>query len=92
MELSVRYILELRDIAGVKEEKLAVRDGSTIQDLLSFLFDRYPDMQTVLVDKTSGNPTPRVRILVNGRDMKFLSGFQTPLAAGDLVSVQPATR
>ena len=92
MELSVRYILELRDIAGVKEEKLAVGDGSTIQDLLSFLFERYPDMRTVLVDKTFGQATPRVRVLVNGRDMRFLNGFQTPLVAGDLVCVQPATR
>ncbi len=92
MELSVRYLLELRDIAGLREEELRIRDASTVQDLLVQLFERYPAMQAAVVDKGAATPVPRVRILVNGRDTKFLRGMQTPLAQGDLVSVQPATR
>jgi MoaD family protein len=91
MELNVRYMLELRDIVGFKEEKLDVQGDSTLQDLVGLLFQRYPAIETALVDKRI-SPTPRIRILVNGRDVKFLQGFQTPLSSGDLVCVQPATR
>ncbi|MHB0870929.1 MAG: MoaD/ThiS family protein [Chloroflexota bacterium] len=92
MELNVRYLLELRDISGIREEKLLIRNDSTVQDLLEQLFERYPAIQTAVVDRRGSPPVPRVRILVNGRDTKFLRGMQTPLAQGDLVSVQPATR
>lgn len=92
MELSVRYVLELRDIAGVKQETLALDDGANVEDLLSFLLGRYPDMKSILTDKRTGALLPRVKVLVNGRDVRFVSGLQTKLAAGDLISVLPALR
>lgn len=92
MELSVRYMLELRDIAGLKEETLVIDNDSSVLDLLGTLFSRYPAIQTVLVDKRTEPSAPRVTVLVNGRNVKFLNGLQTPLSPGDLVCVQPATR
>ena len=91
MELSVRYMLELRDVVGFREEVIDIEASSTVQDLLARLFERYPALESALVDKRARS-APRMRILVNGRDMRFLKGFETPLAPGDLVCVQPATR
>lgn len=92
MELSIRYLLELRDISGVKQEVLTVDDGISVEDLLGELLGRYPGMKSILTDKRTGALLPRVKVLVNGRDVRFGGGLQTKLAAGDLVSVLPAMR
>jgi MoaD family protein len=92
MDLSIRYVLELRDIAGVKQEHITLNDGSNVEDLLGHLLKRYPGMKPILCNMKTGALQARVKVLVNGRDSRFINGMQTKLATSDVISILPALR
>ncbi|HID91092.1 TPA: hypothetical protein EYP44_03930 [Candidatus Bathyarchaeota archaeon] len=42
-----------------------------------------------LLDPETGEPLSHIRILLNGRNIDFLEGLDTPLEDGDRVSIFP---
>jgi MoaD family protein len=89
----VSYFGHLRHRAGVKSETVEVRPGETVGDVLEPLCKRRGIEDDVLEDE----PIPQARskgsvnILLNGRNIKFLAGFCTPLGDGDQISIFPPT-
>jgi molybdopterin synthase sulfur carrier subunit len=64
-------------------------DGASVNDLLSALDLKHPGIRERLVD-AQGNLRRFVNIYVNGEDVRFLQDKETPVKAGDEVSIVPA--
>jgi molybdopterin synthase sulfur carrier subunit len=64
-------------------------DGSTVAALVDDLEKRYPGMKDRICDE-AGQVRRFVNIFVNGEDIRFLKHLDTPLKAGDELSIVPA--
>lgn len=68
------------------ELQLAARD---VRELLAELARRHPQVHVRLCDER-GEPRPHINVFVNDDHVRARGGLETPLAAGDLVSILPA--
>ena len=64
-------------------------DGATVAALVDDLEKRYPGMKDRICDE-GGQVRRFVNIFVNGEDIRFLKHLDTPLKAGDELSIVPA--
>ena len=77
----LRKLTEDRDVlAGEGDNLLACIDG---------LDRQYPGLKERLCDET-GELRRFVNVYINGEDVRFQQGVQTPLKGGDEVSIVPA--
>src|SRR5436309_15555858 len=63
--------------------------GATVAALVDDLERRYPGLKERICDE-SGQVRRFVNIFVNGEDIRFLKHLETPLKAGDELSIVPA--
>jgi molybdopterin synthase sulfur carrier subunit len=63
--------------------------GDTVAALLNDLERRHPGLKERVCDE-GGQVRRFVNIFVNGEDIRFLNHLDTPLKAGDEVSIVPA--
>ena len=82
----VRVFATVREAVGERELTLVV-DDATVGGVLAALEADYPDLRGTLLDGESVADT--VTVLRNGRNVASRDGAETPLAAGDRVSVSP---
>ena len=85
---AVRLYASLREAAGERDIEVAVPDGATIRDLLSRLVELRPVLADRLLDRDRNIP-PSVNVFVNGRDIRDLSGLDTPVTPDDEVTILP---
>ncbi|MEI2387660.1 ubiquitin-like small modifier protein 1 [Breoghania sp. JC706] len=85
--MKVRYFALLRDITGCKEEEWT-RPADTVGGLIHDLVARYGSSFERWVMK-DGKIWDLVMILVNGRDVRQMSGFETPLKPDDTIVIFP---
>jgi molybdopterin synthase sulfur carrier subunit len=64
-------------------------DGDTVAALVNDLDRRFPGMKERICDE-AGAVRRFVNIFVNGEDIRFLKNLDTPLKAGDELSIVPA--
>ena len=64
-------------------------EGGTVSALVDDLERRYPGIKERICDE-NGQVRRFVNIFVNGEDIRFLSHLDTPLKAGDELSIVPA--
>jgi sulfur-carrier protein len=62
--------------------------GSTLDELISDLEERYGGLRDRLVD--GDNLRRFVNVYLNDEDVRFLAGLETPVRDGDTVTVLPA--
>lgn len=63
--------------------------GETIAELFNSLEQNCPGIKSRLCDE-QGQPRRFLNFYVNSEDIRFLDGVETPLKAGDEVSIVPA--
>ena len=87
MGVTVRIPGPLRKITqGV--EKLEV-EGATLGECIGVLEERFPGIKERLLDE-EGQMRYFVNVYLNGEDVRFLKGLDTPTNAGDELSIVPA--
>ena len=64
-------------------------EGGTVSALVDDLERRYPGIKERICDE-NGQVRRFVNIFVNGEDIRFLRHLDTPLKAGDELSIVPA--
>jgi molybdopterin synthase sulfur carrier subunit len=64
-------------------------DGTTVALLVGDLDKRYPGIKARICDE-AGQVRRFVNMFVNGEDIRFLSNLDTPVKAGDEISIVPA--
>lgn len=87
MSVKVRIPTPLRKLTA--DQELVSGNGNNLLECIDSLEQSYPGLKERLCDET-GELRRFVNIYVNGDDIRFLSGLDTPLKADDEVSIVPA--
>jgi molybdopterin synthase sulfur carrier subunit len=74
------------NVGGVKSLEV---DGDSIRSVVSGLVERHPSLGGQLLTE-DGDLNRFVNVYVNGQDVRYLAGLDTPVAAGDEVRLLPA--
>lgn len=92
ISVKLHTILTIKKILGQGKIDFSLPDGSTVEDLLSILVERWGELSSHLSEPEGEDMPPHIRvtrIMVNGRDIAFLNGRETVLKDGDEVLVLP---
>jgi molybdopterin converting factor small subunit len=87
MAVVVKIPTQLRAAAGGEAE--AVLDGTTVQEVLDGLFERFEELRGRIADD-DGSLRRFVNVYVAGEDIRFLDGLATPVADGAEMTILPA--
>jgi molybdopterin synthase sulfur carrier subunit len=87
MAITVRIPAPLRKVTSNKD-RVEV-DAENLADMVEAMEEQYPGIKERLLDE-SGELRHFVNIYVNGEDVQFLQGLETPIAGSDEVSIVPA--
>ncbi len=74
------------NVGGAKSLEL---DGGSIRAVVDALVERHPSLGGQLLTE-DGELNRFVNVYVNGQDVRYLSGLDTPVAAADEVRLLPA--
>lgn len=88
MSVTVRIPAPLRKVTGERDVVTADGGGSLLE-IISRLDQEYPGLKERICDE-NGELRRFVNLYINGEDVRFLSGLETPVKAGDEVSIVPA--
>ena len=75
--------------AAVGGEKQVKLEGGTVRELVGALVTRYPSLKQQLLDE-GGDLNRFVNVYVNGQDVRYLAGLDTPVTDRDEVRLLPA--
>ena len=84
---AVRLPPVLRQYAG--DSKQVDAPGSTVGEVVTGLVDRHPGLRDQLLT-ADGGLHRFVNVYVNGQDVRYLSGLETPVGERDTLIVLPA--
>ena len=87
MAAKVRIPAPLRKLTN--DQAVVEVQGKNVQELLASLEKNYPGLKERICDE-SGQIRRFVNIFVNGEDIRFKEGPNTPVAEGAEVSIIPA--
>jgi sulfur-carrier protein len=87
MAVTVKIPTQLRAAAGGETE--AAVDGGTVGEALDALFARHGELRDRLSDG-DGRLRRFVNVYVDGEDIRFGDGLETPVADGQEIQVLPA--
>jgi sulfur-carrier protein len=87
MAVTVKIPTQLRAAAGGETE--ARVDGGTVGEVLDALFARHGELRDRLSDG-DGRLRRFVNVYVDGEDIRFGGGLDTPVADGQEIQVLPA--
>jgi molybdopterin synthase sulfur carrier subunit len=87
--MQVKIFGSLRLLAGDKEAEIQLEAGDTVIRVLQKLALAHPALGERLLDG-EGNLQKAINIMVNGRNIRFLEGLETPLGEDDRMALFPA--
>ena len=87
MGVMIRIPSPLRRMTG-RQDRVEV-EGSTLSETINGLEDQFPGFKERLLDE-AGELKHFVNVYVNGEDVQFLQGLNTPINSTDEVSIVPA--
>ena len=86
----VNFYATLRQIVGKKSVEFSLDEGATVQQLLSRIFNQYPEMERELLDE-HGKMYGHVHVFINGRDVQFLQdSMSSKISRDDTIDIFPA--
>ena len=90
IKVKVHAILGLKQIIGQSEVEISIHEGSSLQELVSLMVERWgTELSSRLFDSDGTSLLPYNRIMVNGRDLTFLDGIKTVLHDQDEIHIIP---
>jgi len=87
MEITVHYFTVLRELTKKRQEKVKLREGSTVRDMLVVLAESYGARFKRHVSPQKGKKGLQLVLLLKNQDITQLDGFKTILHDGDAVSL-----
>lgn len=87
MSVKVRIPTPLRGLTG--EQDVVAGEEGTLAICIDGLETSFPGIKERICDET-GELRRFVNVYVNGEDVRFMEGLDSPLKAGDEVSIVPA--
>ncbi len=90
MKVNVRYFNSLHEITGTTEEAVDLHEEATLKDALDLLSERHgKNFKEHAYAGLEGRPGTRLCFLVNGQNADLLTGLQTKLSPGAILSIFP---
>jgi molybdopterin synthase sulfur carrier subunit len=90
VSITIRTIIGLKEILGQEVIEFHIPEGTTVKSLIALMVDKWgARLASYFSDAEEDRPLPKIRILVNGRDIGFLKGMETELQDGDEVLMLP---
>jgi len=89
MKIKVKFFTSLREITGKKEDEIQSSSVITLEELLAHLSKKYGREFIEYLYDEKGNVRKYIQILINGRGINVLQGFETKLKEGDTVAIFP---
>ena len=86
MAVRVKIPTQLREATG--GESTASVDGATVGEVLDALYDRYGELRSRIAE--DGGLRRFVNVYVDGEDIRFMEGLDTPVSDGVEVTILPA--
>jgi MoaD family protein len=87
MEITVHYFTILRELTGKRQEKIKLKEGSTVEDLLALLTESYGARFKRHVSSPKKKKGLQLVLLLNNQDITQLQGLKTTLHDEDTVSL-----
>jgi molybdopterin converting factor small subunit len=86
--VTVRIPTALRPQAGDRDTVNAA--GASVKEILGVLTSQYPELGRRLFQSNSQDLNRFINVYVNDEDIRFLENLDTPVKAGDELSIIPA--
>jgi MoaD family protein len=86
MSVNVKIPTQLRQ--ATEGEAAAAVDGATVGEVLDSLYERFGELRSRIAE--DGGLRRFVNVYVDGEDIRFLDGLDTPVKDGDEVTILPA--
>ncbi|HLI61594.1 MAG TPA: ubiquitin-like small modifier protein 1 [Solirubrobacteraceae bacterium] len=86
MAVRVKIPTQLR--SATEGEATASVDGTTVGEVLDALYARFGELRSRIAE--DGGLRRFVNVYVDGEDIRFLDGLDTPVSDGDEVTILPA--
>jgi molybdopterin synthase sulfur carrier subunit len=89
LPLIIKFLGALRHLCGKKQLALAFQDGVSIKDVVNSISEQYPPLKHTFCDQELNDARSNSLILVNGREISVLNGYETKLSDGDEIVFVP---
>jgi molybdopterin synthase sulfur carrier subunit len=86
MTVRVKIPTQLRE--ATDGEATASVDGGTVGEVLDALYQRYNELRSRIAE--DGGLRRFVNVYVDGEDIRFLDGLDTPVKSGNEITILPA--
>lgn len=87
MAITVRIPTPLRKLT--QEKDIVPGEGTNLAEMIEALEREFPGLKERLCDET-GELRRFVNVYINGEDVRFAQGLETPLSGNEEVSIVPA--
>ncbi len=89
MPLTVKFIGALRHLSGKTQLTVNFQDGISIKQLVDNISQELPELKRTFSDQELNDSRSNSLILVNGREISVLNGYETKLNDGDEIVFVP---
>ena len=89
MSLTIKFIGALRHLSGKTQFTVHFQDGISIKQLIEKISQDMPELKHTFSDQELNDSRSNSLILVNGREISVLEGYETKLCDGDEIVFVP---
>lgn len=90
MKVKIKFFAALREITGLKEDEVEMDEGSTIENLLTNLIQKFgSQFKNYVLDEKSGEPRGHLQFLLDGKNITSQEGLKTALKDGAQFAIIP---
>ena len=89
MVLTVKFIGALRQLSGKPQLIANFQQGMSLEDLLDTLRSEIPQLTKVFSEHQLSDSNSNALVLINGREISVLNGFETKLGDNDEIVFIP---
>ena len=89
MAIKIKFIGSLRNLSGKKQLSLPFKEGTLVKNLISKICQEIPEFKTAFSDSELNNSRFNTLILINGKEISVLKGYDTQLSDDDEIVFVP---
>jgi molybdopterin synthase sulfur carrier subunit len=87
--LTIKFIGALRHLSGKTEFPVSFQEGISIKELVTKITQEFPELKHTFSDQELNDSRSNSLVLVNGREISVLNGYETKLKDGDEIVFVP---
>jgi sulfur-carrier protein len=87
--LTVKFLGALRHLSGKTQFSISFQEDISIRGLLEKISQEIPELKRTFGDQELNDSKSNSLILINGREISVLNGFETKLSDGDEIVFVP---